>query len=230
MMDPTTYHLFEGTPFVVPIDPGAMAIYPQWVAPTTIKMIDVTFLPHDKNYFLSYKNIARVCFCMFDANNAAQFKVFNTPLLTGWNSTMTIIKFLDQSQDSYGKPNMMMLFNNDTLFWSPMTSGNSPEMPSTASSNPRRSSKTGRSGIWMIKLLPLPSPLSSRPTCSHSRSLMHGRGWPTKGIQSSRTSFTKCMGNALWHWSSVARQGRMDTPARQCTTSLRAMRTPGTTL
>jgi hypothetical protein len=65
---------------------------------------------------------------MFDANIAAQFKVSNTPLLTGWNSTMTITKILDQFYDSYGKPNTMMLFNNDTLFCSLMTPRDSPEM------------------------------------------------------------------------------------------------------
>jgi hypothetical protein len=127
-MDPATYLLLEDTPFIVPIDPGAMTIYPQWVAPTTIKMIDAAFLCI-KNYFLSYKNIARACFCMFDANIATQFKVSNTTLMTGWNSTMTIIKILDQLQDSYGKPNMMTLFNNNRLFCSPiMTPSNSPEM------------------------------------------------------------------------------------------------------
>jgi hypothetical protein len=65
---------------------------------------------------------------MFNANIATQFKVSNTPLLTGWNSTMTIIKILDQLQDFYGKPNMMMLFNNNTLFSSPMTPSDSSEM------------------------------------------------------------------------------------------------------
>jgi hypothetical protein len=70
-IDPTTYLLLEGTMFVIPMDPGATAVYPQWAAPTTIKMIDATFL-QDKNYFFSYKNIARACFHMFDANIAAQ--------------------------------------------------------------------------------------------------------------------------------------------------------------
>jgi hypothetical protein len=51
-MDLATYLLLEGTPLVVPNDPGAVAIYPQWAAPTTIKMINATFL-HNRNYFLS---------------------------------------------------------------------------------------------------------------------------------------------------------------------------------
>ncbi len=41
---------------------------------------------------------------------------------------MSINVILDQLQDSYGKPNMMTLFNNDTLFRSPMTPTNLPEM------------------------------------------------------------------------------------------------------
>jgi hypothetical protein len=38
-MGPAMYLLLEGPLFVVLVDPGAMAIYPQWAAPTTIKMI-----------------------------------------------------------------------------------------------------------------------------------------------------------------------------------------------
>ncbi len=57
VMDPAMYLLLEGTLLIVPIDPGVVAIYPQWAAPKTIKMIDVMFLCN-KNDFLSYKNIA----------------------------------------------------------------------------------------------------------------------------------------------------------------------------
>jgi hypothetical protein len=80
-MDPAIYLFLEVTTFLVPIDPGPMAIYPQWAAPTTMKMIDSTFL-RGKNYFLSYKNITRACFRMFDTNINARFKLSNTPTLT----------------------------------------------------------------------------------------------------------------------------------------------------
>jgi hypothetical protein len=90
-------------------------------------MIDTTFV-QEKNYFLSFKNIVQACFRMFNENMGAQFKVSNTPTLTGWNSMMTIIKILNQLQDLYGKPNMMTMFNNDTLFRSAMTLGDSPKM------------------------------------------------------------------------------------------------------
>ncbi len=41
---------------------------------------------------------------------------------------MFIIDILGQLQVSNGKPNMMMLYTNDTLFRSPLTSGNFPKM------------------------------------------------------------------------------------------------------
>jgi hypothetical protein len=86
-MDPATYQLLGEIAFAAIRDSGPTAIYPQWTAPTTVKMIDATFL-REKNSFLSYKNIERACFRMFDANIGAQFKVSNNPILTGWNSTI----------------------------------------------------------------------------------------------------------------------------------------------
>jgi hypothetical protein len=126
-INPTTYLLLEGTALVIPMDPGATGVYPQWGACTTVKMIDTTFL-QDKNYFSSYKNLARACFCMFDTNIAIQFKDSNIPFPMECNSTMSVILILNQLQDTYGKPNMMTLFNNVTLFQSPITLTDSPEM------------------------------------------------------------------------------------------------------
>ncbi len=97
-MDPAMYQLLEGTSFVMPINQGAMVVYPQWAAATTVKMINATFL-RKKNYFLSYNNIVRACFRMFDTNIGTQFKVSNTPALMGWNSTMSITNVLNQFQD-----------------------------------------------------------------------------------------------------------------------------------
>ena len=58
-----------------------------------MKTIQATFA-HYKNYYFSYKNITRACFCMLNANVSDQFKVSNNPTLTGWNSTMSIINIL----------------------------------------------------------------------------------------------------------------------------------------
>jgi hypothetical protein len=80
-----------------------------------IKMIDAAF-GQDKNYYLSMKNINRACFKMPNDSISNQFKVSNTPNLTGWNSTMTILDILEQLETLYGKPDTMTLFANDTLF------------------------------------------------------------------------------------------------------------------
>ena len=92
-MDPTTYILLGGIAFAAINNPGPMVVYPQWAAPTTVKMIDATFL-REKNYFLSYKSIERACFRMFNANIGAQYKVSNNPTLTGWDSTLSILDIL----------------------------------------------------------------------------------------------------------------------------------------
>ena len=126
-ISPAMYLLLEPQPFVEPPDPGSTAIYPQFSPTATIKMIDAAFT-RDKNYYLSFKNINRACFKMLDDSISNQFKVSNTPNLTGWNSTMTILAILDQLEASYGKPDTMTLFGNDTLFRSPFPANEAPEM------------------------------------------------------------------------------------------------------
>jgi hypothetical protein len=79
-MDPATYLLLKGGAFTIPPDPSPTAIFPgeAGVARTAMKTIQATF-DRDKNYYLSYKNITRVCFRMLDANVSDQFKVSNNP-------------------------------------------------------------------------------------------------------------------------------------------------------
>jgi hypothetical protein len=124
---PAMYLLLEPQPFVEPADPGNTAIYPQFAPTATIKMIDAAFT-RDKNYCLSFKNISRACFKMLDDSISNQFKVSNTPNLTGWNSTMTIIVILEQLEASYRKPDTMTLFGNNTLFRSPFPANEAPEL------------------------------------------------------------------------------------------------------
>ena len=90
-------------------------------------MIDATFT-RDKNYYLLFLNINRACFKMLDETVSNQFKVSNTPNLTGWDSTMTIRIILKQLEALYGKPDTMTLFWNNTLFQSPFPATEAPEM------------------------------------------------------------------------------------------------------
>jgi hypothetical protein len=65
---------------------------------------------------------------MLNETVSNQFKVSNTPNLTGWDSTMTIRIILEQLKASYGKPDTMTLFQNDNLFRSPFPATEAPEM------------------------------------------------------------------------------------------------------
>jgi hypothetical protein len=124
---PGVYALLEPQAFVEPLNPGATAVCPPFLPPSAIKMIDTIFV-WDKNYFLLLLNINRACFEMLDDTISNQFKVSNTPNLTGWNLTMTIRAILKQLKTSYGKPDTMTLFGNDTLFRSPFPANEAPEM------------------------------------------------------------------------------------------------------
>jgi hypothetical protein len=121
------YLLLEPQPFVAPANPGDTAVYPQFAPPLTIKMIDAAFA-RDKNYYLSLQNINQACFKMLNDSISNQFKVSNTPNLTRWNSTMTTLDILEQLETSYGKPDTMTLFANNTLFRSPFPANKAPEM------------------------------------------------------------------------------------------------------
>jgi hypothetical protein len=114
-MDPALYILLEPNAFVLPVSPGVTTIYPQFAAPAQMKMTDNIFA-RNKNYYLSFMNINRACFYMLDETVPDQYKVSNTPNLTGWNMSMSIRGILDQLMANYGMPDTMVLFNNDTLF------------------------------------------------------------------------------------------------------------------
>ena len=81
-----------------------------------------------QNEYKSYKNINRACFRMLDENVTNQFKVSNIPTLTGWDTIMSIREMIDQLEGSYGKPDKMTLFTNDTLFCSVFNPNEAPGM------------------------------------------------------------------------------------------------------
>ncbi len=64
---------------------------------------------------------------MLDELVSDQFKVSNVPTLPGWNASMSIMDMLDQLETTYGKPNAMMLFANNTLFRSAFNPNDAPE-------------------------------------------------------------------------------------------------------
>ena len=94
VMNPALYILLEPNAFALPVSPGGTAIYPQFAALAQMKMIDNIFA-RNKNYYLSYMNINRACFCLLDETIPDQYKVSNTPNLTGWTVSMSIRTILD---------------------------------------------------------------------------------------------------------------------------------------
>jgi hypothetical protein len=127
VMDPGLHALIKPIPFTVPVNPGATPVYQNSAPPAMVKMVDYAF-KRNQNYFLSYSNINRACFCMLDDSVPIQFKVSNIPTLTGWNASMSIQEILTQLKTSYGKPTPMALHNNNLLFRSPMATNEAPEM------------------------------------------------------------------------------------------------------
>jgi hypothetical protein len=128
VMDPVMYALLKPTmPFVAVVDTGEYAIHANFSTKAAMKMTDKIF-EHNKNYYLSFVNINRAYFRMLNNNIADQFKVSNMPNMTGWNSSMTIRSILKQLENSYGKPDTMSLFHNNTLFRSPFPATKAAEM------------------------------------------------------------------------------------------------------
>ncbi len=117
-MAPVVYALLAPNAFIVPADPGPAPIYTSFAMLAAIKIVGAMF-KQDKNNFVSYKQIYRMCFRMLNELVPNQYKVSNTPVLLGWNMTMSIQFILNQMEDPYGKPSAMVLFSNDTLFKSP---------------------------------------------------------------------------------------------------------------
>jgi hypothetical protein len=126
-MEPNMCALLKAVPFAIPINPGDTPIYTQFATPSHMKMADTIFL-HNKNYYLSYKNINCACFKMLDENLQPQYKVSNVTTMTGWNATMSVQSILKQLEGSYSKPDMMTIHQNNLLFQSPFLPSEAPEM------------------------------------------------------------------------------------------------------
>jgi hypothetical protein len=89
--------------------------------------IDANFV-HGRNYWLSYKNIKRACYNVLNKTIEDAFKFSPDPNLTGWNQSMEIIKIMDQMTTTYRRPTPTALLQNDTLFRSPYSPIDAPEV------------------------------------------------------------------------------------------------------
>ena len=148
------YALLSLAPFILPRDPGPQAVYYPAQQPimnaagdapeldangnlqypplpvlsrATLATIDASY-NRAKNYWRTYQNIKRACYNMLDDNIDDAFKVSNDPLLTGWNPSMNIIDMIDTLVSTYGRPTASALLQNDTMFRSPYSPADAPEV------------------------------------------------------------------------------------------------------
>jgi len=147
------YQMLSTSPFRLPTDPGPQAIYygartpildangvpeldangnPRYVAVpaldrATQASIDANFVL-EQNYWLSYKKIKRACYNVLNETIDDAFKFSPDPNLTGWNPSMEIIEIMEQMATTYGRPTPTALLQNDTLFRSPYSPIDAPEV------------------------------------------------------------------------------------------------------
>jgi hypothetical protein len=147
------YQMLSTSPFRLPTDPGPQAVYygarvpildaagnpvndatgnPTYVPipaldRATQASIDANFL-RGRNYWLSYKNIKRACYNVLDETINDPFKFSPDPTLTGWNPSMEINEIMEQMTTTYGRPTPTALLQNDTLFRSPYSPIDAPEV------------------------------------------------------------------------------------------------------
>jgi len=147
------YQMLSTSAFRLPSDPGPQAIYygartpildvngdPELDAtgnPTYVPVpaldratqatIDTDFVLR-RNYWLSYLNIKRACYNVLDKTIDDAFKFSPDPTLTGWNPLMEIIDIMEQMTTTYGRPTPTVLLHNDTLFRSPYSPTDAPEV------------------------------------------------------------------------------------------------------
>ena len=126
ILAPIVYALLKPNPFQDSIDPGPVAVYIQFATQSMTKMADTIFT-REQNEWNSYRNIQQAYFRMLDELVFDQFKVSSVLTLTGWNASMSITDMLDQLETTYGKPDAMTLFANDTLFRSVFSPNDAPK-------------------------------------------------------------------------------------------------------
>ena len=138
VMAQNMYALLTATPFHIPTTPGDTPTYLRAVlagepadnsplTQTEQATIDSTF-GHHKHYFLSMQNIERTCFTALDSSVNNAFKLSNLAGICGWHAGMTTVTILDQLSSVYGKPTFAALEANKTLFRSPYSAADAPEV------------------------------------------------------------------------------------------------------
>jgi hypothetical protein len=126
VLQPAIFSLVNAVPFVPPPNPGLIAVYLPFALTPAIKMIYNQF-KINKNMFKTYTNIHQAIYKLLMDNVLPQYQASNTPGLTGWDTTMTIIDIFSQMDTMFRKPDAQAILINNAQFWAPLQSAETPE-------------------------------------------------------------------------------------------------------
>jgi hypothetical protein len=115
VLQPAIFSLINAVPFVPPPNPGLIAVYPPFALTPAIKMINNQF-KIDKNMFKTYTNIHQEFYNILMDNILPQYQASNSPGLTGWDTSMSIIDIFTQLDTTFEKPDAQAVLANNTMY------------------------------------------------------------------------------------------------------------------
>ena len=124
--EPALYALVDSVPFVMPADPGPIAVYLTADTNAEMKMKNATFI-REKNMFTSSDNIARAVTKLLKSGIEEKYQTSDTVGLVGWHNAMTVSQILTQLEANYGRPDPSAIQANETKWNAPHNPTDSPE-------------------------------------------------------------------------------------------------------
>lgn len=124
--EPALYNLVDSTPWVMPTDPGPIAVYITTDTAADMKMKNATFV-REKNMYKSGDNIARAVIRLLKTGIEEKYQMSDTAGVVGWHNAMTVSQILTQLEFNYGRPDPSAIQANETRWNAPHNPNDSPE-------------------------------------------------------------------------------------------------------
>ena len=125
--DPALYGLIDPKPWVMPVDPGAIAVFDTLDSQAEMKM-KLAIFTREKNMFTSCENISSAMVRLLMANIEEKYQISNVSGLQGWNNNMTVMEILTQLEEKYGAPDPDAVAAMEAMFNKPHNPNDSPEV------------------------------------------------------------------------------------------------------
>ena len=125
--NPALYALIDPKPWVMPVDPGAIAVFDTLDSQAEMKM-KLAIFTREKNMFTSCENISSAMVRLLMANIEEKYQMSNVSGLQGWNNNMTVMEILTQLEEKYGAPDPDAVAAMEAMFNKPHNPNDSPEV------------------------------------------------------------------------------------------------------